>query len=74
MKKVSQIDAGKINQKEILCFVISNGKYCLYPFLFDIVQNFDSTYISLNIVGITTNNLPVQKKSVSIESPNSIIN
>ena len=51
MKKVSQIDAGKINQKEILCFVISNGKYCLYPFLFDIVQNFDSTYISLNIVG-----------------------
>ena len=82
-----QIDASKVNNNEILVFVLSKNNF-QKTFLFDIQQNFQGDLISyrdivrekilkaselgINIVGLTTDCLPVQIQALSHDSNDSI--
>ena len=84
------VDAGSINKRQILVFIITTCNNLSTPFLFDLVQNFDGTleaYRSeinnvinkakqnkIDITGITTDNLPVQVRAISENCENSIQN
>ena len=83
-----QIDAGTVNKKKFLVFIISAKQRCPFSFLFDIDMNFDPTLNGyrksvydrikkakekgINIIGIVSDNLPVQIKAISHESKCSI--
>ncbi len=82
-----QIDASKINENEILVFIICSKIRSSSTFLFDICQNFQGDLTSymdvvrekilkarkndIEIVGLTTDNLPVQIQALSQESKKS---
>ena len=85
-----QIDAGKINQRDFLVFVLSCIQISKTSVIFDYVDNFvcsvenyrvatlnmiqQAKSYQIRIVGIVTDNLPVQIKALSHESLESIQN
>lgn len=85
-----EIDAGKINQRSFLVFVLTSIQSCSMPILFDFEDNFDSSKKNYRnivrkmilkasehniiITGIVTDNLPVQIMGVSHESISSFQN
>lgn len=85
-----EIDAGKINDKEILCFVLSAKNRYQYSLLFDLELDFEGNFDSyqkvvrskiqkakennITIVGLTTDNLPVQISALSHDCIDSIQN
>lgn len=85
-----EIDAGKINQRSLLVFVLHSNQNGSLPILFDFIDNFDSSFFNYRyyvremilkafqndiiICGIVTDNLPVQILAVSHESDKSFQN
>lgn len=85
-----EIDAGTINDKQILAFVLSAKNRYQYSMLFDFEFNFEGDFESyqkvvmekirkakeneITIVGLTTDNYPVQIMALSHESKQSILN
>lgn len=79
-----QIDAGQINQKSILVFMLTSHQRRKRPMIFDLVQNFGgdkkdycdclksavekASQYDIEIVGLVTDNLPVQIKAYSQNS------
>ena len=79
-----QIDAGKNNQRSLLVFMLSGHQRRKRPMIFHIIQNFGGTLIdyrdcvkkaiekamqyNIEIVGIVTDNLPVQVQAFSQDS------
>lgn len=79
-----QIDAGRVNKKKMLVFMLSAKQRTSSQYLFDIDMDFEPTLKgykksvmerinkaksnNINIVGIVSDNLPVQIKAVSHES------
>lgn len=80
-----QIDASKLNKRRILTYIISAKQRNCESFLFDLDQDFEPNLdgykesvilrikmaknLNINIVGITTDNLAVQIKALSHNSP-----
>lgn len=85
-----EIDAGKVNDIEILVFVLTAKNRYKFSILFDLEFNFEGNLDAyqkvvyskiqkakenqINIVGLTTDNLPVQIQALCQDSPDSIQN